>query len=219
MAGKCSILCVVSKNASSNSDFGQKPDNPQETLNEENYYYSGFCAAKMSCCVIKAANNNPVGHYYFKVDVTVSNADKILLEDINKVVMQGGGVITPIKGGFNLSARGKKRVQTVLEFFDRYPIIAGDLVINRIELIREALTYLEVHRGSKVHQAKIEVMDDIRAKLRAIKITGVALKSYRREHSSENAVGYFLAGVLDRAITRIHPAWKHPAEKRWHVSL
>lgn len=187
----------MSNNALSDSDFYRKPDNPQETLNEENYYYAGFCAAEMSCCVIKATNNNPVGHYSFKIDFTVSNADKVLLGEVNRVVMQGGGVITPIKGGYNLSARGKKRVRTVLQFFDTYPIIAGDLAINRIALLQEALAYLEAHRGSRQHHAKSEVMDIIRAKLRTIKETGVALQSYSQTQASQNAIGYFLAGALD----------------------
>src|SRR3989338_1773185 len=187
----------MSKNASSDFNENWKPDNPQETLNEENYYYSGFFAAEMSCSVIKAANYNPVGHYYFAVDITVSNADKSLLETINLVVMQGGGIISPIKGGFNLSARGKKRVRNVLDFIDRYPIIAGDLARDRIALMQEALTYLEMHRGPSEHQAKIEAMDDIRMKLRVIKETGIASKSYRRLHARKDIIGYFLAGVLD----------------------
>lgn len=167
-------------------------------LNEENYYYySGFCAAEMSCSVIKANNNNPVGHYYFKLDITVSNADTSLLKDVNKVVMQGCGVITPVKGGFNLSTRGKRRVRTVLNFFDQYPIVAGDLAQDRISLMRKALAYLEIHRGAREHQAKTNVMDDIRMKLRTIKITGKASQSYHLRPVSKGAIGYFLAGVLD----------------------
>lgn len=187
----------MSNNASSDSDISRKPDNPQETLNEENYYYAGFFAAEMSCSVIKAANYNPVGHYYFAIDMTVSNADKTLLRKVNKVVMRGGGIVSPIKGGFNLSARGKKRVRIVLDFFDRYPILAGDLARDRIALMRKALAYLEAHRGSSEHQAKTKVMDDIRAKLRAIKETGMALRSYGRKRANKDAIGHFLAGVLD----------------------
>lgn len=187
----------MSKNAPSDSDTNRKPDNPQETLNEENYYFSGFMAAEMSCCVIKAANNHPVGHYYFKVDITISNADKSLLENIKTVIMREGATITPIKGGFNLSARGKKRVRCVLDFLDRYPIIAGDLAKDRIVLMREALAYLEAHRGSSRHEAKIIVMDDIRKRLQAIKETGVASRSYHQERTNKKAIGFFLAGVLD----------------------
>lgn len=151
----------------------------------------------MSCCVIKATNNHPVGHYSFKIDFTVSNADKNLLEQINKDVMQNNGVITPIKGGYNLSARGKKRVRVVLDFLERYPIISGDLARNRVALLREALVYLETHRGSSEHQVKSKVMDEIRTKLKTVKETGMALEVFSPEIVSKNAVGYFLAGALD----------------------
>jgi len=188
---------LMSNNASSGSVICQRPDNPQETLNEENYYYTGFFVAEMSCCVIKAANCSLVGHHYFAPDITVSNADRGLLESIDIAVMQGSGVISPIKGGYNLSARGKKRVREVLDFFDRYPIIAGDLAIERIALIREALEFLEANRGSTKHQAKTKVMDDIRVKLRIIKERGIASRSYCTGSTKKDTVGYFLAGVLD----------------------
>src|SRR3989338_918647 len=187
----------MSKNASSDSDANRKPGNPQETSKEGNFYYSGFFAAEMTCSVIKATNYNPVGHYYYAVDITVTNADKNLLQDVNKVVMKGGGIISPVKGAFNLSARGKNRVRVVLDFLDRYPIIVGNLAKNRVALLREAFAYLEEHRGSSEHQKKIEVMDGIRKKLRAVKETGVVEKSYARESVSRDAIGHFLAGVLD----------------------
>src|SRR3989344_4439052 len=187
----------MSKNASSGSAVRRKPGNPQVTLKKENYYYAGFFAAEMSCSVIKAANYNPVGHYYFAVDITVSNADKALLQDVNKVVMKGGGIISPIKGAYNLSARGKNRVRVVLDFLDRYPIIIGDLAKNRIALLREAFAYLEEHRGASEHQKKIEVMDGIRKKLRAIKEICADDRSYAQEPVSRDAIGHFLAGILD----------------------
>lgn len=186
----------MSKNASSDSDTSRKPDNPQETLNK-NFYYSGFFAAEMTCSVIKAANHNPVGHYFFAVDITVTNADKVLLQEINQVVMKGRGIISPVKGAYNLSARGKNRVQTVLDFLDRYPIIIGDLAKNRVELIRQALAYLQEHRGASEHQKKIEVMDGIRKKLRAIKEFGIVYKAYTLKNAKRDVVGHFLAGVLD----------------------
>lgn len=188
----------MSKNAFSGSNkISWKPDNPQETLGEKNYYYAGFFAAEMSCSVIKAANRNPVGHYYFAIDITVTNSDKNLLSDINRIVMQGKGIITKVKGAFNLSARGKKRVQMVLDFLGHYPIIIGDLAKNRIALIQEALGYLVLHRGLSKHQVKTQVMDGIRTKLRLVKETGVVSKQYRLLPVSRNAIGYFLAGVLD----------------------
>lgn len=187
----------MSKNASSDSDSHRKPDNPQETLEVEKYYYSGFFAGEMSCSVIKAANHNPVGHYYFAVDITVSNADRNLLQRVNEEVMQGSGIITPVKGALNLSARGKNRVGIVLNFLDWYPIIIGDLAKNLIALLREAHAYLKTHRGSREHHEKTKVMDAIRQKLRRIKESGVALETYAQEPASRDAVGYFLAGVLD----------------------
>ena len=187
----------MSKNASSGSDVRRKPGNPQETLEVEKYYYAGFFAAEMTCSVIKAANYNPVGHYYYAVDITVTNADKTLLQNINEVVMKGGGIISPVKGAFNLSARGKNRVRVVLDFLDRYPIIVGDLAKNRVAILREAFAYLEVHRGSSEHQKKIEVMDGLRQKLRRIKESGKAFESYVQESTNRDVVGHFLAGVLD----------------------
>src|SRR3989344_2429166 len=187
----------MSKNASSDSDANRKPGNPQETLKKDNFYYSGFFAAEMTCSVIKATNYNPVGHYYYAVDITVTNADKNLLQDVNKVVMKGGGIISPVKGAFNLSARGKNRVRVVLDFLNRYPIIVGDLAKNRVTLLKDAFKYLETHRGSSEHRKKIEVMDSIRQKLRRIKESGTALESYAQERADKNALGYFLAGVLD----------------------
>lgn len=187
----------MSKNASSGSDVRRKPGNPQETLKEDNFYYAGFFAAEMTCSVIKAANFNPVGHYYYAVDITVTNADKALLQNINEVVMKGGGIISPVKGAYNLSARGKNRVRVVLDFLNRYPIIIGDLAKNRVALLRQAFAYLEEHRGASEHQKKIEVMDGIRKKLRAIKEVGVVDTSYAQESTNKNILGYFLAGVLD----------------------
>lgn len=187
----------MSKNASSGSDVRRKPGNPQVTLKISNFYYAGFFAAEMTCSVIKAANYNPVGHYYFCVDITVTNADKALLQNVNEVVMKGGGIISPVKGAFNLSARGKNRVRKVLEFLDNYPIIAGDLAKNRIALLRDAFAYLEMHRGSRKHQAKTVVMNDIRKRLRQIKESGVVSRSYSTEEVSKDSIGHFLAGVLD----------------------
>ena len=187
----------MSKNASSGSDVRRKPGNPQETLNEENFYYSGFFAAEMTCSVIKAANYNPVGHYYFAVDITVTNADKALLQNVNQAVMNGGGIISPVKGAYNLSARGKNRVRVVLDFLNRYPIITGDLAKNRVALLRQAFAYLEEYRGASRHQKKIEVMDGIRKKLRAIKEIGAVDTSYSVEIADRGVIGHFLAGILD----------------------
>lgn len=187
----------MSKNASSDFDGDRKPGNPQETLNKENFYYSGFFAAEMTCSVIKAQNYNPKRHYYYAVDITVTNADKFLLQNINRAVMDKRGIITPIKGGYNLSARGKNRVRKVLEFFDRYPVIVGDIAKDRLAFLREAFMYLETHRGSSFREQKTEMMNTIRNKLKKVKEKGSATRSYERENVCKDSVGYFLAGLLD----------------------
>lgn len=184
------------------SDFShnrvtRKPDNPQETLDIRNYYYSGFFAGEMTCSVIKATNYHPRGYYYM-VDFTVSNADRRLLNVINQNVFFGLGNISPIKRAFNLKLRGKEKVRTVLRFLERYPILAGDLAQNRIVLLKRALDYLDQHRGQNAHKVKTSVMDSLRESLRRLKTKGIVERVYDFEVSmSRDAVGYFLAGVLD----------------------
>ncbi len=187
----------MSNNASSGSKIYWRPDNPQETLEAEKYYYAGLFAGEMSCSVIRAANYNPAGHFYYAVDVTLTNADKALLENVNKVVMKERGVITPVKGAYNLSARGKERVRIVLDFLSQYPIIAGNLAKNRIALIKNALEYLTTHRGAHKQHDKDLAMDVIRQKLKDIKQKGKVDKRYTQERVHSDAIGYFLAGVLD----------------------
>jgi len=188
------IIYLMSKNVFSDSDASRKPDNPQETYSH--FYYPGFFAAEMSCSVIKAANH-PHG-YYYAVDITVSNADKHLLRQVNAVVMKKRGVISAIKGGFNLSARGKDKVRIVLEFLRNHPILAGDLAKNRIVLLERALKYLENHRGHNAHQAKTKAMDLLRHALRQLKVSGIVETTYDLEKSvSNHALGYFLSGIID----------------------
>lgn len=185
----------MSNKVFSDSDASRKPDNPQETLEEKNFYYSGFCAAEMSCSVIKATNHHPEG-YYYAVDLTVSNADRSLLHEVNKTLMNGSGVITPVKGALNLSARGKRKVRVALDFLEKYPIITGDLANGRVKLLKRALVFLEEKQGRAVSQEKHEVMSKIRSSLRSIKTKGI-VEACRKVPASNAAVGYFLSGVLD----------------------
>lgn len=183
----------MSKNASSGFDEDQRPDNPQEML-KSNYYFSGLMAGEMSCSVIKRANHNPKGHYYYAIDFTVTNADKQLLDQVNQVVMNGRGVITPVKGAYNLSARGKDKVRIVLNFLDEYRILVGDLAINRIEILKVALTCLN---GNQAFQSKSEIIEKLREKLRAIKHHSTVDSSFELNTTDRDALGYFLSGVLD----------------------
>ena len=184
-------------NAISDFDLDQRPDNPHETLSVQNYYYAGFAAGEMTCSIIRATNYNPKGHYYYAVDFTVSNADKNLLEQVNTVMMQGRGVISPIKGGYNCKSRGKNNVRIVLDFLRNYPILAGDLAKNRVVLLEQALEYLTQHRGRYARESKTKEMERIRKALRDVKTKGIVEQTFPIESNNHEAVGYFLSGVLD----------------------
>jgi hypothetical protein len=186
------------------SDFGvcehQKSDNPQEMLKikAKSYYYSGFFAGEMSCSVIRARTHNKNSGYYYTVDFTVSNNDKNLLHRINEVVMKDGGVISPIKGAYNLKVRGKERVRNVLNFLEEFPILTGDLAKNRIDLLKQALFYLENNRGKNKSTEKMIKMEQIRNSLKQLKFKGIVNNVYNKQIKlSDDAKGYFLSGVLD----------------------
>ena len=185
----------MSNNVSSDFDGNQRPDNPQEML-KSNYYFSGLMAGEMSCSIIKATNFNPRG-YYYAVDLTVTNADTNLLGEVNRIVMRDRGVITPVKGAYNLSARGKERVKIALDFLERYPILIGDLAINRIALLKTALVYLTDHRTHSFKEEKTRIMDQLRKKFRDIKERGIVDISYDLQSSDPESLGYFFAGVID----------------------
>ena len=55
-------------------------DNQQETL----YYFSGFLAGEGSISIIKANNTKGRSGYYYTTDITISNADKSLLKEMNR---------------------------------------------------------------------------------------------------------------------------------------
>ena len=150
----------------------------------------------MSCSIIKATNKNPKGFYY-AIDLTVTNADKKILKEINREVMNGRGVITSVKGAYNLSARGKDKVRIVLDFLEQYPILAGDLAKNRIILLKNALVYLADHKTSKFQKEKTAEMEKLRAKLRELKENGIVDQEFDLLTIHKDSLGYFLAGVID----------------------
>jgi len=170
-------------------------DNPQEML-KSNFYFSGLLAAEMSCSIIKATNRNPKG-YYYAIDLTVTNADKELLKKVNRVVMKNRGVITPVKGANNLSARGKERVQIVLDFLETYPIIIGDLAKNRIIILKNALLYLQKYRTHKFQNEKTVEMGKLRKKLRDLKEKGIVDHKFDSKFLDQESLGHFSAGVID----------------------
>ena len=178
-----------------NSENVSRADNQQEML-ESNFYFSGLCAAEMSCSIIKAKNKKP-GDYYYMVDLTITNADLKLLNEANRVVMNSRGVSSSVKGAYNLSSRGKSKVRTALNFLETHPIIIGDLAKNRIIILKTALMYLEKHRAHRFKKEKNSEMEKLRQKLRELKTKGIVDQTFDPLPVGEKSLGHFFAGVID----------------------
>ena len=174
------------------SDNASGADNQQETLYiPNNFYYTGFCVGELSCSLIKASNKGK--GFYFTPDITISNADRILLQEINGVIGTSSGIISPIKGGYNLSFRGVKKVRKVLHFFNHYPVISGDIAKRKIELIKNVLP--AIGKDSTVYN-RFDVMEKCRKDLKDLKLNGFVSKA-KSIHFKKNSIGFFLAGIMD----------------------
>ncbi len=172
--------------------------NQQETINYSNYYISGFCAGEMSCSVIKQTRDYGSG-FSFSPDFTVTNSDKDLLQEINSVLAQNKGIISKVKGAYNLSFRGKKKIKSIISFFAQYPFIKGELAKSRLFLLKKAYSILS-QKGKSTKRIDNEVIkiEKIRDQLKKIKQTGKATNcSIKSKHHSKKAKGFFLSGVFD----------------------
>ncbi len=182
---------MLSKN--SKLSINNAPDNQQETKRvPHNFYYTGFCIGELSCCLIKASNKGK--GFYFTPDITISNQDKNLLQDINLTIASSIGVISPIKGGYNLKFRGKRRVKSVLNFFKKYPVIAGDIAQQKLELIENSLP--AIGKNSKV-QDRFNVIERCRKELKDLKLCITVKESMEACYFSEDEIGFFIVGVID----------------------
>ena len=169
-------------------------DNQQETL--QNFYYTGFCCGEMSCSVIRQTRPYGSGFSYHP-DMTISNADLELLEEIRNNLTAGKGIISPIKGGYNLSIRGKRRVKRVLSFFEIYPVLVGNIANTKLDLLSKAVRILsQKGRSTRRIDGEVEEIEKIRSQLRSLKLSGT-LARYSKQINNKDAVGYFLAGVFD----------------------
>lgn len=169
-------------------------DNQQETL----YYFSGFLTGEGSVSVIRASNTKQRTGFYFTPDITVSNADIALLKEVNRVLGKGSGVLSPIKGGYNLSFRGKKKVEAVLAFLERYPPICGNLIQEKLHLMHTAMTILSQKKGRNTRlQGEEKKIERIRMLLKKLKKTGQAKNVPILQKATRSEIGYFLAGVVD----------------------
>lgn len=172
-------------------------DNQQETL-QASFYYTGFCSGEMSCSLLRLSNRkSKSGGIYYTPDLTVSNADLSLLKKINRIIAGGKGIISPVKGGYNLSIRGKAKVKKALSFFDRFPPIVGDLTLSKLALLRKALRVLEARKSYRRSLKEQKQLERIRAKFARMKKTGKPSFNYPQRIFLADSIGYFLAGVLD----------------------
>ena len=171
-------------------------DNQQETSNR--FYYTGFCVGELSCSILKLTNRkSKKGGVYYTPDLTISNADKKLLREINLVCGDNCGVITEIKGGYNLSFRGKKKAKIFLSFLDKFTPIIGDLTLNKIDIVKKAISILEGERKYRRSEEIQNQLEECREKLKTIKRSGLAENNFDIQTKSIGEIGYFLAGVFD----------------------
>lgn len=168
--------------------------NQQETsLNSQNFYYTGFCVGELTCSVIRANDKRGRG-YYFQPDITISNADLNLLKEINRIIASNLGNISPIKGGYNLKFRGKKKVEKVFQFLQNYPVITGDLARRKLELLKNILP--AIGGNSKV-QNREKVIEKCREDLKDLKLNGLAEETQDVSNFTDDQRGFFLAGIID----------------------
>ncbi len=168
-------------------------DNQQDASRFCNFYYTGFCVGELSCSVIRATDKRGRG-FYFMPDITISNADINLLKEINQIVALNLGNISPIKGGYNLKFRGKKKVEKIFQFLENYPVITGDLALTKLKLLQNVLP--AIGNSSKVLDREA-VIEKCRKDLKDLKLNGLAEELVATSYFDNHAIGFFIAGIID----------------------
>lgn len=178
----------------SGNNATSEADNQQETL----YYFSGFLTGEGSISLIRATNKKGGTGFYYTPDVTISNADLNLLKKMNKVVALDRGVITSIKGGYNLSIRGKEKVKAIFIFLDKYPPITGDLIREKISILKSAILILskKQNRNKRLRNEEKKI-EKLRERLRKIKKEAKAKRIFPDVPANRKETGYFLSGIVD----------------------
>lgn len=172
-------------------------DNQQETFTSY-FYYTGFCAGELSCSLLKLKNRkSKTGGIYFTPDITISNAEISLLKEISFVIGKNCGVISRIKGGFNLSFRGKEKVKKVLSFFHKFPVICGDLTQSKIFILEKCLSVLEKQREYKRSLTTQKNLERFRAMFKTLKKNSCPSQIFPQKEFRKEFIGYFLSGVFD----------------------
>lgn len=119
------------------------------------------------------------------------------LIEVNKIVCDNCGITSKVKGAYNLSIRGKRKVKIALAFFAKYPPIVGDLVLSRLALISKAVKILESQKSHKRSLVIKNQLEAIRRSLVKIKKTAIPIREFQQNNFDRNSIGYFLAGILD----------------------
>lgn len=161
-------------------------DNQQETL----YYFTGFLTGEGSISLIKATNKKGGSGFYYTPDLTISNADLNLLKEVNRIVAENRGVISSIKGGYNLSIRGKEKVKITLTFLKNFRPVAGNLIREKLKILAKGISILE----KKTDRSRVE---KLRKRLREIKKTAKANRNFSQLKLNRKKIGHFLAGIVD----------------------
>lgn len=173
-----------------------RADNQQET--SQNFYYTGFCSGEMSCSLLRISNKKSKANgVYYSPDITISNADISLLKEVNQVVAGERGVASPIKGGYNLSIRGKDKVKRAFVFFEKYLPIVGDLTLSKLALLSKGIKILENRKGYRRSSKEQEGLEKIRKQFVYLKKTAIPAFKFSQKTFNKDAIGYFLSGVLD----------------------
>lgn len=172
-------------------------DNQQETC-VAFYYFTGFCCGEGSFSLLKLNNRKSKnGGVYYTPDFTVSNAEIILLKELNNVITGGLGILSKIKGGYNLSFRGKEKVKKVISFLRKYPPVVGDLFQSRLLLLERAIYLLEAEKGYRRSEVLRRKLESIRSQLTKIKKTAIPISEFPLNKFDRESQGYFLSGVFD----------------------
>ena len=88
-------------------------------------------------------------------------------------------------------------MRIALNFLEMYTIPVGDIAKNRILLLKTALVYLENHRAHRFQKEKTIKIDELRIKLREVKVIGNVDQLFDLLSTDEDSLGYFISGVID----------------------
>jgi hypothetical protein len=93
--------------------------------------------------------------------------------------------------------RGKEKVRLILDYFDSFPIIVGDLAQSRLLILREAFDLQSQTGRTKRSPATEAAMEQYRALLQQIKKSGQPYQEFERIYADHESVRQFLAGIVD----------------------